>query len=156
MAVCYLAVGSNLGNRRNNIKKALDYLAKTKGIKIEKTSRIYETEPVGGPPQDKFLNAAIKIKTSLSPQLLLNNIKKIEKDLGRRKSVRWGPRQIDLDILLYANKIIKRKNLVIPHPRMFEREFVLKPLREIIWPIRLSLEGLSLSDRRESKDENYS
>jgi 2-amino-4-hydroxy-6-hydroxymethyldihydropteridine diphosphokinase len=79
------------------------------------------------------LNAAIKIKTSLSPHLLLKTIKKIEKDLGRKeKTVRWASREIDLDILLYANKIIKRKNLVIPHPRMFEREFVLKPLREII------------------------
>jgi len=132
MVVCYLGIGSNLGNRRNNIKKALDYLAKTKGIKIEKASRIYETEPVGGPAQGKFLNAAIKIKTSLAPQLLLKSIKKIEKDLGRRKTVRFGPREIDLDILLYGNKVIKRRNLAIPHPRMFEREFVLKPLREII------------------------
>jgi 2-amino-4-hydroxy-6-hydroxymethyldihydropteridine diphosphokinase len=132
MVVCFLGVGSNLGNRRKNIKKALDYLSKTKGIKIEKSSRIYETEPVGGPPQGKFLNAAIKIKTSLSPAILLKALKKIEKDLGRKKTVRFGPRQIDLDILFYANKIIKTRNLVIPHPRMFEREFVLKPLREII------------------------
>ena len=132
MVVCYLGVGSNLGNRRKNIKKALDYLAKTKGIKIEKASRIYETKAVGGVPQGKFLNAAIKIKTSLTPQLLLETLKKIEKDLGRKNTVRWGPREIDLDILLYGNKVIKIKNLVIPHPRMFEREFVLKPLREII------------------------
>jgi len=132
MVVCYLAVGSNLGNRRKNIKKALDYLAKTKGIKIEKASRIYETKAIGGVAQGKFLNAAIKIKTLLSPQLLLKTIKKIEKDLGRKKTVRWGPREIDLDILLYGNKFIKIKNLVIPHPRMFEREFVLRPLREII------------------------
>ena len=132
MVVCYLAVGSNLGNRKKNIKKALDYLAKTKGIKIEKASRVYETEPVGGVPQGKFLNAAIKIKTSLTAQLLLKTVKNIEKDLGRRKTVHWGPREMDLDILLYGNKVIKRKNLVIPHPRMFVREFVLKPLREII------------------------
>ncbi len=132
MVVCFLGVGSNLGNRRKNIKKALDYLSKTKGIKIEKSSRIYETEPLGGPTQGKFLNAAIKIKTSLTPALLLKTLKKIEKDLGRKKTVRFGPRHIDLDILFYANKIIKTRNLVIPHPRMFEREFVLKPLREII------------------------
>ena len=132
MVVCYLGVGSNLGNRRKNIKKALDYLAKTKCIKIEKASRIYETKAVGGVPQGKFLNAAVKIKTSLTPQLLLETLKKIEKDLGRKNTVRWGAREIDLDILLYGNKVIKRKNLVIPHPRMFAREFVLKPLREII------------------------
>ncbi|MDP3732064.1 MAG: 2-amino-4-hydroxy-6-hydroxymethyldihydropteridine diphosphokinase [Candidatus Omnitrophota bacterium] len=132
MVVCYLAAGSNLGNRKKNIKKALDYLTKIKGIKIEKVSRIYETKAIGGPTQGKFLNAAIKIETSLSPHLLLNIIKKIEKDSGRKKTVRWGAREIDLDILLYGNKIIKKKNLVIPHPRMFEREFVLRPLREII------------------------
>jgi len=132
MAICYIGLGSNLGDRKKNIKKALDYLAGTKGIKIEKISGIYETDAVGGPPQGRFLNAAIKIKTSLSPQLLLKTIKKIEKKSGRRESVRWGPRQIDLDILLYASKIIKTRGLTVPHPRMFEREFVLKPLREII------------------------
>jgi 2-amino-4-hydroxy-6-hydroxymethyldihydropteridine diphosphokinase len=132
MVVCYLGVGSNLGNRRKNIQKALDYLAKIKGIKIEKSSRIYETKALGGPAQRKFLNAAIKIRTSLRPQLLLVTLKKIEKDLGRKPTVRFGPRPIDLDILLYGNKIIKRKNLAIPHPRMFRREFVLRPLREII------------------------
>ena len=132
MVICYLGVGSNLGNRRKNIKKALDYLAKTKGIKIKNISRIYETEAIGGPAQTKFLNSAVKIDTSLTPQLLLKAVKKIEKDLGRKKTVHWGPREIDLDILLYGDKIIKRKDLIIPHPRMFEREFVLKPLREII------------------------
>jgi 2-amino-4-hydroxy-6-hydroxymethyldihydropteridine diphosphokinase len=125
-------MGSNLGNRRGNIKKALDYLGKTKGIKIKKCSPIYETEPMGGPPQDKFLNAAIKIKTSFSPHSLLRILKKIEKVMGRKSTVRFGPRVIDLDILLYADKIINRKDLVIPHPRMFAREFVLRPLREII------------------------
>lgn len=132
MVVCYLGLGSNLGNRRENIKKALYYLAKTKGITIEKFSRIYETDPVGGPPQNKFLNAAVRIKTSLSPFALLKVVKKIEKYLGRKKRGHYAPREIDLDILLYADKVIKRKNLIIPHPRMFEREFVLKPLREII------------------------
>jgi 2-amino-4-hydroxy-6-hydroxymethyldihydropteridine diphosphokinase len=132
MVVCYLGAGSNLGNRRKNIQKALDYLAKTRGIKVERSSRIYETEPMDGPLQGKFLNAAIKIKTSLTPFLLLKALKKIERDLGRRPTIRFGPRLIDLDILFYANRIIKTKNLVVPHPRLFEREFVLKPLREII------------------------
>jgi 2-amino-4-hydroxy-6-hydroxymethyldihydropteridine diphosphokinase len=132
MTVCYLALGSNLGNRRNNIKKALGCLAKTKLIKIEKVSKVYETLAVGGPAQGKFLNAAVKINTSLPPLLLLNTLKKIEKRLGRKKTIRWGPREIDLDILLYGNKVIKMKDLVIPHSRMFSREFVLRPLREII------------------------
>ena len=132
MIVCYLGVGSNLGKRRTNIRKALDLISKTRGIEIEKSSRIYETEPQGGPKQGKFLNAAVKIKTSLAPHYLLKTLKKIESDLGRKKTVRFGPRQIDLDILFYGNKIINRKNLKVPHPRMFEREFVLRPLREII------------------------
>ena len=132
MVVCYLGVGSNLGKRSRNIKKALDYLVKTKDIKLEKVSRIYETQSQGGPPQGKFLNAAVKIKASLSPQTLLKALKKIEKDVGRKKTVRFGPREIDLDILLYADRTIKQKNLVVPHPRMFERDFVLMPLREII------------------------
>jgi len=132
VVVCYLGVGSNLGKRSRNIKKALDYLVKTKDIKLEKVSRIYETQSQGGPPQGKFLNAAVKIKASLSPQTLLKALKKIEKDVGRKKTVRFGPREIDLDILLYADRTIKQKNLVVPHPRMFERDFVLMPLREII------------------------
>ncbi|MBU3958710.1 MAG: 2-amino-4-hydroxy-6-hydroxymethyldihydropteridine diphosphokinase [Candidatus Omnitrophica bacterium] len=132
MVVCYLGIGSNLGNRRKNIKQALHHLDRAKGIKIEKSSRIYETEPVGGPPQGRFLNAAIKIKTSLTPGFLLRTLKKIEKALGRKKAVRFGPREIDLDILFYADKIINRKNLQVPHPKIFEREFVVRPLLEII------------------------
>lgn len=132
MVTCYLGIGSNLGSRRNNIKKALEYLKNTKGIKVEKASRIYETKAQGGPPQGKFLNGVIRIKTSLSPSTLLKILKKIEKDLGRAKTVRFGPRPIDLDILIYGDRIIKTKTLQIPHPRMFEREFVLRPLREII------------------------
>lgn len=107
-------------------------MVKTKGIKIEKISRIYETEPVGAVPQGKFLNAALKIRTSLAPLPLLKTLKKIEKALGRKKGIRFGPRPIDLDILLYADKAIKTKELMIPHPEMFRREFVLKPLRDLL------------------------
>lgn len=132
MAVCYLGIGSNLGKRRDNILQALKQLKKTGEIKLEKRSRLYQTDPLGGPKQNKFLNAAVKIRTSLKPLPLLKTLKKIEKDLGRKRGLRFGPRPIDLDILLYGSKIIRQDGLVIPHPRMFEREFVLKPLREII------------------------
>ena len=132
MVTCYLGIGSNLGNRRTNIKKALEYLNKIRGVKVEKVSRLYETKAQGGPPQGKFLNGAVKINTSLSPTTLLKKLKKIEKDLGRTNTVRFGPRTIDLDILFYGTRIIKSRTLEIPHPRMFEREFVLKPLREVI------------------------
>ena len=132
MIACYIGIGSNLGQRRKNIKKALSCLKATKGIKIEKVSRFYETEPLGGPRQGKFLNAAARLKTDLRPVELLRRLKEIEKILGRRKTVRYGPRVIDLDILLYGDELIKRRNLKIPHPKIFGREFVLRPLAEII------------------------
>lgn len=129
---CYLGIGSNLGNRRKNIKLALQKLKQLKGVKIIKLSRIIETLAVGGAPQRKFLNAALKIKTSLPALLLLKKLKIIEKELGRKNTVRYGPRPIDLDILFYGNKVIDKKKLKIPHPKVFEREFVRRPLLEVI------------------------
>jgi len=133
MVVCYLGIGSNLGNRGKFISLAINKINKLKGTQIIKASKIIETEPLGGPAsQAKFLNAALKIKTILSPTVLLKKLKKIEKELDRTKTVRYGPRTIDLDILFYADKIINRKNLKIPHPKVFKREFVIRPLLEII------------------------
>lgn len=132
MVVCYLGLGSNLGDRKANIEKAVNLLRKIKEIKIDKVSNFYETRPQGGPQQGKFLNGAIRLRTTLEPHSLLKKLKAIEKKIGRRKTVRYGPRLIDLDILLYADRIINKKNLKIPHPRMFEREFVLRPLIQII------------------------
>lgn len=133
LVICYLGIGSNLGERKKIIKAALGKLSKLKGTKIIKVSRIIETKPVGGPiVQGKFLNACIKIKTSLSPFSLLKNLKNIELELGRKKTLRWGPRSIDLDILLYGNKIIRQKDLKVPHPKILERAFVLKPLLEVL------------------------
>ena len=131
--VCYLGIGSNLGNRKRNIKLALQKIQALKETKILKTSPIIETSPVGGPAsQGKFLNAVTKINTGLKPLVLLRKLKAIEKQLGRKKTVRFGPRIIDLDILLYGNQIIQRKELKLPHPRMFDREFVIRPLLEVI------------------------
>lgn len=133
MAVCYLGVGSNLGNRRENISRALLELNRLKGTRVLKVSRIRETKPEGCPPDSgKFLNAALKISTNFPPLRLLKKLKDIEKSLGRIKAKRNAPRPIDLDILLYANKVIKTKNLEIPHPRMFERKFVIKSLLEVL------------------------
>jgi len=132
VVICYLGIGSNLGDRKKNIKKALEVLKDTEGIKLEKVSKIYETQPCGGPQQEKFLNGVIRIKTSIPPFRLLETLKEIEKRLGRKKTKRFGPRVIDLDILFYADKVINKKNLKIPHPRCFEREFVLKPWLEVI------------------------
>lgn len=130
MPVAHIGVGSNLGNRQKNIDQAFFWMQES-GIKISKRSSVIETEPVGGPPQGKFLNAVIEIETILDPFQLLEILQSIENRLGRVRAVINGPRTIDLDILLYENRTLKTAALTIPHPRMFEREFVLKPLLEI-------------------------
>lgn len=130
MAIVYLALGSNLGNRANYIRLAIQEL-KGQGIDVLRKSSIIETDPVGGPLQGKYLNAALKVKTSLTAEELLLVVNKIEARLGRIREIKDGPRVIDIDILLYDNiKLISRR-LIIPHPRMFEREFVMKPLRQV-------------------------
>jgi len=133
MVICYLGVGSNLGNRRKNIKLALEKIRQLKDTKLLKVSKVMESIPLGGPVgQGKFLNAALKIKTGFSPKQLLKQLKIIEKDLGRVPTVRWGPRVIDLDILLYSDRLINTRELVVPHPRILERKFMIKPLLEVI------------------------
>jgi 2-amino-4-hydroxy-6-hydroxymethyldihydropteridine diphosphokinase len=133
MTICYLGLGSNLGDRRNNIKQAVRKIGILKNTRVLKQSSFIQTNPVGGPvAQPKFLNVALKIKTGLSPFNLLKALKNIEKQLGRLKSVKNGPRNIDLDILLYGDKVVNQKRLMIPHPRMFERDFVIRPLAEVL------------------------
>ena len=130
---CYIAVGSNLGNRRRNIMKSIEKINALKDTRVIKISKLIETKPVGGPHQQRdFLNGVFKIATKLSPFALHKELKKIEFSLGRVKTVRNGPRPIDLDILFYSDKIINTKALTIPHPRMFERDFVIRPLLEVI------------------------
>ncbi len=128
----FLGVGSNSGNRRKNITKALSQLAQLHAIQIIKTSRLYETEPVGGQKQRNFLNGVVYILTSVSPGELLRTLKSIERKIGRKSSpIRWGPRIIDLDILLYNDLIFQSRSLKIPHPLLPERFFVLTPFAEI-------------------------
>jgi len=130
LAIVYLGLGSNIGDRKRYILQAMAHL-KSKEVLITKISRIIETEACGGPSQSKFLNAVIQTTTELSPEQLLNLVKKIEKILGRKPAGRNGPRVIDIDILLYDNLKIKNPDLKIPHPRMHERNFVMQPLSEI-------------------------
>ncbi|MDD4909966.1 MAG: 2-amino-4-hydroxy-6-hydroxymethyldihydropteridine diphosphokinase [Candidatus Omnitrophica bacterium] len=137
MAICYIGIGSNLGDREKNIKGSIRRMNRVDGISALKRSSIYETEPQGGPPQGKFLNACVKIRARLKPQDLLKALKSIEREMGRRKTARFGPRIIDLDILLYGNEKISRRGLKIPHPRMLERDFVLMPLKEIAPKIKI-------------------
>jgi 2-amino-4-hydroxy-6-hydroxymethyldihydropteridine diphosphokinase len=127
----YIGIGSNLGDRRANIDRAMELIGLNKGLRLLAASSVYETDPIGGPRQGKFLNGVFKIETGLGPARLLDELKSIERRLGRKKGVKNGPRAIDLDILLFGNKKINKRRLKIPHPRMYEREFVLRGLREL-------------------------
>lgn len=126
----YIALGSNLGNREENINSAYNLLEEC-GIKIIKKSSVIETEPYGDVPQDKFLNSVIEVNTILTPRELMDTLLNIEKELKRERIIRWGPRTIDLDILLYDDEIINEENVIIPHYDMHNREFVLESLCEI-------------------------
>ncbi|MDI1472334.1 2-amino-4-hydroxy-6-hydroxymethyldihydropteridine diphosphokinase [Thermodesulfovibrio sp. 1176] len=126
----YLSIGSNIGNREENLKKAIEEL-KNYGLVISKISSIYNTSPWGFTEQEDFLNMALEVYTTLEPLELLKCIKKIEKNLGRTDTIKYGPRIIDIDIIFYNDLILKSKELIIPHPLMHERYFVLKPLSEI-------------------------
>ena len=126
----YIGLGSNLGDRLANIRKAIE-LMKEEGIEIMKESSIYETEPVGYKEQGWFLNSVVKARTQFSPQGLWKRLEKIEKLMGREREIKWGPRIIDLDILFYGNKVLNGKQLQIPHPELHKRRFVLLPLKEI-------------------------
>ncbi len=129
MALVYLGLGTNLGDREANLRRALAEL-KHLGI-VKSISSLYETEPVGYPNQGWFLNIACALATNLEPVALLHALKAIEGLLGRRPTMRHGPRIIDLDILLYDDRILDTAELTIPHPQMHRRRFVLQPLAEI-------------------------
>jgi 2-amino-4-hydroxy-6-hydroxymethyldihydropteridine diphosphokinase len=132
MAVVYLGIGSNMGDRQQQIEKAIVLLKENKEIEVAAVSSLVETDPEGGAPQESFLNGALRIKTDLLPLDLLSQLKIIERRLGRVKSGPNSPRPIDLDILFYDDVVIMNgKTLSIPHPRIASRVFVLKPLLEI-------------------------
>jgi 2-amino-4-hydroxy-6-hydroxymethyldihydropteridine diphosphokinase len=132
MAVsAYLALGANLGDRLGNLQRAVDLLEVTPGIAVVRSSRVYETEPVGGPDQPEYLNAVLKIRTDLEPADLLRACLAVEAEMGRVRAERWGPRPIDVDVLTYGDRTIDEPDLEIPHPRMHERGFVLVPLAEL-------------------------
>ena len=125
----YLGIGSNLGNRAANLRMALRYLPPL--ARVEEVSSLYETAPLGGEEQPPFYNAVCRISTGLGPEALLRHLKQIEFAIGRRPGPRWGPRPIDLDILLCGDQVLAREDLVIPHPLVAERAFVLVPLAEL-------------------------
>jgi len=135
MVVAYVALGSNIGDRRLWIERALQALNASPGASLKAVSRIVETKPLGPKNQPDYLNGVAKIETTLSPVELLDRLLEIEQSLGRKRLKRWGPRTIDLDILLYGDRIVDHPRVRIPHPELPRRPFLMEGIRELHGPI---------------------
>ncbi|MCR4404928.1 MAG: 2-amino-4-hydroxy-6-hydroxymethyldihydropteridine diphosphokinase [Candidatus Acetothermia bacterium] len=127
----FIGIGANLGEREEQIARAVGLLARTPGLELLRQASLYLTEPVGGVAQPWFINSAVEVETELGPQELLRRLKEIELEVGRRERGRWGPREIDLDLLLYGELVLEEDGLVLPHPELHRRRFVLEPLVEL-------------------------
>jgi 2-amino-4-hydroxy-6-hydroxymethyldihydropteridine diphosphokinase len=135
MKTVYLSLGSNVGEREEMLRAALRLL-ESPGLHVARLSPVYETEPQDVKNQPWFLNLVVEVQTALFPMQLLTRVRKIERELGRKRTVNKGPRRIDIDILLYGESVIDAKDLVVPHPRMTERRFVLQPLADLAPDLR--------------------
>jgi len=127
----YLGIGSNLGDRAALLQSAVDGLAATDGITVAAVSPVYETEPVGGPEQPEYLNAVVAIDTDLTARQLLEVARRLEREAGRERGERWGPRTLDVDVLLVGDERVDEPDLLVPHPRLYERAFVMVPLADL-------------------------
>lgn len=145
----YLSLGSNLGDRRANLRKALDSLSARSDCEVVGESRTYETEPVGVIDQPPFLNMAAEIETDLTPLELLRALKAMEAALGRESRARWGPRLIDIDIVLFEDRVVESTELTIPHPEFRNRAFVLHPLAEIAGEVIDPVTGHTVRELKE-------
>jgi len=145
MNTVYIGIGSNIGRREEYIEKAL-LLMEEYGIRIKKVSSLYETEPYGMKEQPLFLNLVVEAMTYMEPKELLNILKIIEKEVGRKKRTRWGPREIDLDILLYEDRVVEDEGLTIPHYDLENRAFFLYPLLELNDKLRNPKTGRKISE----------
>ena len=149
--VAFLGLGSNLGDRLTNLQGAVDLLHGEPGLRVVASSRVWETVPVGGPPQPDYLNAVIRVETDLSARDLLDVAHRVEERLGRVRKERWGARSIDVDVLLFDEETIDESDLVVPHPRLAQRAFVLLPLLELVADPVLP-DGTRLRDLRVNTD----
>jgi 2-amino-4-hydroxy-6-hydroxymethyldihydropteridine diphosphokinase len=131
MPRAYVGLGANLGPREVTLLRAIDLLAAEDGIEVLEVSELRETAPVGVVDQPEFLNAAVALETSLEPRALLDVLLRVERELGRVRAERWGPRTIDLDLLVYGDETVDEPGLRVPHPRLHERRFALEPLAEL-------------------------
>ena len=141
----YLGLGSNLGERLDNLRRAIEEL-RAAGVAVCRVSSVYESEPVDYTAQPRFLNAAVEAETELMPRQLLRRLQQIESRLGRRRGRRRGPRTIDIDILLFGDHVMHTAALTIPHPRLAQRRFVLEPLRELAAGLRHPVNRQTVSE----------
>jgi 2-amino-4-hydroxy-6-hydroxymethyldihydropteridine diphosphokinase len=131
LTLAYVGVGANLGPREETLRRAVDLLARADGVEVVGVSELRETDPVGVVDQPPFLNGAVSVETTLSPRALLDLLLEVERSLGRVRGERWGPRVVDLDLLVYGIEVLDEPGLHVPHPRLHERRFALEPLAEM-------------------------
>jgi len=129
--ICFLGIGSNIGDAAANCGAAVKRISDVDGVRVLRRSSLYKTQPVGFEEQDWFVNGVVEIRTMLGPRALMNAMQTVEGEMGRKRCEKWGPRIIDIDILLYGQAVIEEEGLVIPHPELHKRRFVLVPLNEI-------------------------
>ena len=141
MTLAYVGIGANLGPREETLRRAVDLLGRADGVEVVGVSELRETDPVGVVDQPPFLNGAVSIDTPLSPRALLDRLLEIERSLGRVRGERWGPRVVDLDLLVYGNEMVDEPGLHVPHPHVHERRFALEPLAEINPELEIPVRG---------------
>jgi len=144
--IVYLGLGSNIGDRLKYLQGAIDELSGLDGVVVCRVSPVYQTEPVGYEAQDDFYNLVVQVETTLNPMMLLGKIVEVEEKLGRTRTAHKGPRTIDIDILLYGDEVIEEYRLIVPHPRMRLREFVLRPLADLDPEVRIPTVNISVSE----------
>lgn len=150
--LAYVGLGSNLGRRAEQIEAALAEISRARGVRLRRCSPLYETDPAGGPPQGKYLNGVAEVESDLPARELLSLLLEVERRLGRTRSERWGPRTIDLDLLLYGSEVLDEPGLALPHPRMRERDFVLRPLADLDRDLTVPPDGRSVGELLDSID----
>jgi len=153
--ISYLGIGSNLGDPIETCRTALREIAFLKNVQVLRRSSLYRTEPVGDKLQDWFVNGVVEVRTTFTAPQLLKALQLVERALGRERRERWGPRTIDIDILLYGQEIIKTESLVVPHPELHRRRFVLVPINEIAPYVIHALYGISMKGLLDRLEDDH-